>query len=83
VRASACVCVHREARFYDGSSTAAALPFLSIQKMVTQRKFNNLYFHIRGFPLSVLQQQQKIGRQGEMGLELFYNAYLCEALYFI
>lgn len=40
-------CVYGVARFYDGS----AVPFLSVHKMVTPRKFNNLYFHIRGFPL--------------------------------
>lgn len=51
--------------------------------MVTQCNFNNLYFHIRGFPLhptSVTTADQ--WRVGKMGLELFYNAYLCEALYF-
>jgi len=65
------------------------LPFLSIHKMVTQCNFNNLYFHIRGFPLrptSATTADQWPGvwlwRVGKMGLELFYNAYLCEALYF-
>lgn len=57
------VCVHRKVRFYDGSTadvtTTVRLAFLSIHKMVTRRKFNNLYFHIRGFAPPPPQQRQR------------------------
>lgn len=50
------VCAATESRAFTTGPLRPSAPLppyshLSVHKTVTRRKFNNLYFHIRGFPL--------------------------------